>query len=39
MFASFAGECTESTLQGYWLGLSDLSIEQVEMAVAHSIRA
>lgn len=39
MFASFASECTEATLQGYWLGLSDLSIEQVETAVAHSIRA
>lgn len=39
MFASFSSECTEATLQGYWLGLSDLSIEQVETAVAYSIRA
>ena len=38
MFASFSSECTEATLQGYWLGLSDLTIEQVEAAVAKSIR-
>jgi hypothetical protein len=38
MFASFSSECTEATMQGYWLGLSDMSIEQVEIAVAKSIR-
>jgi len=38
MFASFRSECIDATLHGYWIGLSDLTIEQVESAVAHSIR-
>lgn len=38
LFASFGQDATQATLQGYWLGLSDLTIEQVETAVAKSIR-
>jgi len=38
LFASFGQDATQATLQGYWLGLSDLTIGQVETAVAKSIR-
>lgn len=35
---SFSVEATQPLLRGYWLGLSDLSIGQVEIAVALCIR-
>jgi len=39
LFAAFGQECTEASLNGYWLGLSDLEIEQVQKAVAIAIRS
>lgn len=39
LFAAFGQECTEASLNGYWLGLADLEIEQVQKAVAIAIRS
>lgn len=38
MFETFGLEATKAILHGYWLGLSDLSLEQVQHAVASAIR-
>lgn len=39
LFAAFGQECTEASLNGYWLGLADLEITQVQKAVAIAIRS
>ena len=39
LFAAFNQECTLASLSGYWMGLSDLSIEQIQKAVAIAIRS
>lgn len=38
MLELFGEEATKARLHGYWLGLLDLSIEQVERAVAHCMQ-
>lgn len=37
LFAALGGEATQATFDGYWLGLSMLSIEEVQRAVALAI--
>ena len=38
LFASFRQEASQAAFHGYWLGLRDLSLPQVELAVATAIR-
>jgi Domain of unknown function (DUF6475) len=38
MFETFGVQSTQPILYGYWLGLNDLSLEQVQLAVASAIR-
>jgi hypothetical protein len=38
MFETFGQEATKAILHGYWLGLNDLGLEQVQIAVAKAIR-
>ena len=38
LFAAFGQECTEASLNGYWIGLSDLEIRDVQKSVAVAIR-
>lgn len=38
MFETFGVEATEDLMRGYWIGLCDLSIESVEIAILRAIR-
>jgi len=38
LFAAFTQECTEASLNAYWLGLSDLELPAVQKAVMQAIR-
>lgn len=38
MMETFGVEATKAILHGYWLGLNDLSLQQVQLAVAKAIR-
>lgn len=38
LFASFGQECTEAAMTGYWMGLSDLELSQVQFAIASALR-
>ena len=39
LFAAFGQECTNATLSGYWMGLSDVTIMQVQKSVGIAIRS
>jgi len=38
LFASFGQDSTQALMQGYWLGLNDLELNQVQMAVASALK-
>ncbi len=39
MLETFGVEATDPILHGYWLGLEDLALDQVKLAVANAIRS
>jgi hypothetical protein len=39
MVEAFGQEATSAVLHGYWLGLSDLTIDQVQLAVSQALRS
>lgn len=38
LFASFGQDSTQALMQGYWLGLNDLELHQVQIAVASALK-
>jgi hypothetical protein len=38
LFASFGQDSTKALMQGYWLGLNDLELHQVQIAVASALK-